>query len=135
MVFSSDFNLTKNKNPKDKFSRGSGEVPEVKNDPEELRKSQKDKINKPKYFSNLNYNEIVLDENNKESQNSLENYYNKQFKGNNRKESEERVPILVIDVNLDQNSSKEKKNILVYEGDTPEGLARSFSNENSIIFI
>ncbi len=36
-------------------------------------------------------------------------------------------PLLIIDVNIKPN---EKKKIYVREGDTPEGLAESFSQEN-----
>lgn len=42
------------------------------------------------------------------------------------------MPILVIDVNIKPG---EKKKILVYDGDTAEGLAKKFGRDNSKYFI
>ena len=42
--------------------------------------------------------------------------------------SEDKVPLLIIDVNLKPGV---KKKIYVFDGDTPEQLALKFSQENS----
>ena len=44
-------------------------------------------------------------------------------------EKKEKIPLLIIDVNIRQGV---KKKIYVYEGDTPEGLAEKFAKEHNL---
>ena len=46
-----------------------------------------------------------------------------------RDERKEKIPLLIIDVNIRQGV---KKKIYVYEGDTPEGLAEKFAKEHNL---
>ena len=65
---------------------------------------------------------IKIDNNNKEPENNIIEIINET---NNK----EKIPLLIIDVNLDKGI---KKKIFVHEGDTPEDLAQKFANENNL---
>ena len=72
-------------------------------------------ISKPMNFSN-------------QQNNLTQNVLNKT---NNKSNNDDKIPFLVIDVNLDQNSKKEKKQILVFEGNNASDLAKEFALKNS----
>ena len=83
---------------------------------------------------NNNSEEENNDNNNNENGNNKNND-NKNDKKKKDKEDEkeeekkEGIPLLIIDVNIRQGV---KKKIYVYEGDTPEGLAKKFASEHNL---
>lgn len=90
------------------------------------KNNKKENLNPGKYFGNLDYNSI-----NEKDYNQFSDGEQKDIKSSKSKQT----PILVIDVNLDQNNKKDKKQILVYNGDNSIDLAKKFANANSKIFI
>lgn len=95
----------------------------MKNNLINIDSSKDSKYNQGKYFGNLDYNSI--------NEKDYNQFSDSEQKDTSIKKENKASPILVIDVNLDQNNKKEKKQILVYNGDTPINLAKKFSKENS----
>lgn len=140
-------------------------IQNIKNPAQNQNKFSKNVINqssgnndqkKGKYFTNLDYENIPLEEdsnddelhhnllsqntniynyvkNPKQTTNSKSNdsVINKKILHKQYDTTDSKIPILVIDVNLDQDSHKDKKQILVFDGDTPQNLAKEFSLKNS----
>ena len=82
-----------------------------------------------------NNSEEDNNENNNNENGNNKNNDNKNDKKKKDKEDEkeeekkEGIPLLIIDVNIRQGV---KKKIYVYEGDTPEGLAKKFASEHNL---
>ena len=140
----------------DPFYYNSSEINNIKNQyykrcetyTKKMINNNNNHINRSQEIKNTHCNKTINENNSIDDDNNIElnksQHLNEKIKidNNNNKEPEnniieiinetnnkEKIPLLIIDVNLDKGI---KKKIFVHEGDTPEDLAQKFANENQL---
>ena len=88
-----------------------------------------DESNDDENNSEEDNNDNNNNENGNNKNNDTKDKKNKDNDDEKEEEKKEGIPLLIIDVNIRQGV---KKKIYVYEGDTPEGLAKKFATEHNL---